>query len=64
MINLVRTFLLTFVKEDVVKFVSVPGLKKLDVSRKNQFSFSDLTLEEPTEAELKKLSANQQKAAL
>ena len=64
MINLVRTFLLRFVKGDVVKSVSAPGLKKLDVSRKNQLSDGELTLGEPTRAELKKLSANQQKAAL
>lgn len=34
MVNFVRTFLLRFVKGGVVKSVSAPGLKKLDVSRK------------------------------
>ena len=61
MTSLVKTFLLRFVKGEVVASVTPPGLAKLDVSRHYQVPDRELVIGEQTRQAVKKLQ--KQKAA-
>ena len=63
MTSLVKTFLLRFVKGEVVASVTLPGLAKLDVSRHNQVPDGELVIGEQTRQAVKKLKEDQQKAS-
>ena len=63
MASLLKTFLLRFVKGEVVASAIAPGLAKLDASRHNQVSDEELVIGELTRQAVKKLKEDQQKAA-
>ena len=64
MVDLVKTFLLRFVKGETVEAVQSYKLSTFDLARHSQLPDGDLVIGEPTRRELKKLKEDKQKAEL
>ena len=64
MVDLVKTFLLRFMKGEAVAAVQSYKLSTLDLARHSQLPDGDLVIGEPTRRELKKLKEDKQKAEL
>ena len=61
MVDLVKTFLLQFMKGEAVEVVQSYKLSTLDLARHSQLPDGDLVIGEPTRRELKKLKEDKQK---
>lgn len=64
MADLMKKFLLRFMKGEKVEAIRAHQLSTLDLARHSQLSDGDLVIGEPTRQELKKLKEDQQKAQL
>ena len=64
MVDLVKTFLLRFMKGEAVEAVQSYKLSTLDLARHSQLPDGDLVIGQPTRRELKKLKEDKQKAEL
>ena len=64
MADLMKKFLLPFMKGERVEAVCAHKLSTLDLARHSQLSYGDFVIGEPTRQELKKLEEDQLKAQL